>query len=182
MKSLLLMSLLFSGLTFAQEGYQTAGLFIDESLATIMSELNCLKSDSQERSKRLGTTSLTARPEIIGKNYYGVTSEGDIAVLRDNNKLDLYICERDLDTKDAFLSQIAVNSSDSCHVDEISALTFYISSKNAVISLNFRPLQFGEGSSLCSNLEAKKVDGMQIIKQVIEANPDLYENSSASQE
>lgn len=92
----------------------------------------------------------------IGGTYIGVTSEGDVAVVTSNNGqgvLSAFICGRSSTTsgQGQLMGNPVINRSYNCQIDEITSASMRLPTQfGPVLSLNFRPIYFPPGSSLCN--------------------------------
>lgn len=85
--------------------------------------------------------------------YTGVTSEGDVAFIS-NGVMELYLCSRPglVGTGNQY-SRLVTNISQYCSIDEITSMTVTLPFSDGYrygnFTLNFRPIHFKNGSSLC---------------------------------
>ncbi|MCO4754641.1 MAG: hypothetical protein KC478_09160 [Bacteriovoracaceae bacterium] len=104
-------------------------------------------------------TSLTVNANVnVGALYVGVTSYGDISVIRNENGqsvMHMYICPRDgLNGQGNLTSQVVVENSQSCPMGQISNADIQLGSQyGQPYYLAFRPIhiQGYVSSSLCQN-------------------------------
>jgi len=104
-------------------------------------------------------TSLTVNANVnVGALYVGVTSYGDISVIRNENGqsvMHMYICPRSgLNGQGNLTSQVVVENSQSCPMGQISNADIQLGSQyGQPYYLAFRPIHIqGYGSSsLCQN-------------------------------
>ncbi len=116
-------------------------------LATVMNESRCING-----MQRITIPPIPLNMNVaVGGFYVGVTSEGDVAVVTSNNGQGVfsgYVCARQSlpSGQGQLLGNPVINRSYSCGVDEITAAKM---SLGGALLLNFRAIQFGQGSSLC---------------------------------
>lgn len=80
--------------------------------------------------------------------FVGVTSEGDIAIIQ-NNQMRISICQRaDFIQGQGSFSQASVGTSGYCSVNEINNLDVNLPGRYGTYRLAFRPIYFS-GSQLC---------------------------------
>lgn len=145
----------FSISSFAQTISQDQS---DEVLSTVMKENKC--ETSSERT--LVTVALPGLEVHKDAEHYGVTVDGDIAIIsNDNGKavLQILMCERPgLTGSGGITGKFILNSSPECLVSEITAGTLTLGSNLGRYILPFAPIDIPgteRTSSLCQREEKK---------------------------
>lgn len=91
----------------------------------------------------------------IASAFVGVTSYGDIAVVQNQGQpvADLWICPRSAATGQGqvYGQTLVVSQSQNCVVGEIDRLNGFLGMQGGQVSINFRPIAYGNGSQLCQN-------------------------------
>lgn len=156
------------------------------TLSHIMKENMCAGVQQGRLSQKI-----KLKEDLLSDNnrYYGVTSEGDIAVAYRSNGvafLELYICERPGLTGPGMISsEFIFNNSPSCIVDEISAGNVMLAAENNFhYSLMFYPIHV-EGTNIKSSLcldrpELNKDDTSRNSSKDYESNLIGSSNSTSS--
>lgn len=116
---LIILTLLISQAAMAQ--VSAARQFVLQDLSVISQENKCAGG----KSRNLTKIELSEKSPSKYSRYFGITSNGDIAVIyTDKGKtlLELYVCPRDgLDGSGEITSEFVLDKSPSCEVDQISA-------------------------------------------------------------
>lgn len=134
---------------YSQNGIGIPGGVNGSYLSTVMNEYPCASG-----LQRIGVQIPLNMSVAVGGAYVGVTSEGDVATVSSNNGqgiMTAYVCQRQgLTSGNGNLAgNPVINRSVNCALDEISAATMYIQSYYGTLTMNFRPIYMGHGSSLC---------------------------------
>lgn len=118
------------------------GYEFERNVQTVLQEHTCIN----QSEKKLYTTELSNRQKVVGANYIGVTSHGDVAVLRDNKNFSIYSCRNAQPLY--FNNQMSLNDSPDCVVNEITSASVHLSDGTPMF---FRALRYNlEASSLCT--------------------------------
>lgn len=135
---------LFSLSAFAQ--FQVSGTYepmvrMTPELQTVISENPCIMSKDQRNLIQLTLD----RPEKEGQDYIGVTSYGDVAILKNNNRLQILSC-----SSTGFMTRASniqvMEAGDGCNFGQIIVMN---TSDRKGEMRHFRSPVFSEKASLC---------------------------------
>jgi hypothetical protein len=119
-------------------------------VGTVMNEYPCL-SGMPRTTVQIPLNMTVA----VGGTYVGVTSEGDVALVSSNGGQGIftaYICGRTsaANGTGSLLGNPVINRSYNCQIDEVTSAAMNLPTLyGGTLRLNFRPIYFPPGSSLC---------------------------------
>lgn len=114
---------------------------ISPAAKTIFDENKCVNKQGRGHAM----IELKDRKEIKGE-HVGVTSFGDVAVLKDNKILEFHICYRDKAGKNGTVTNIHLGDVGKCSVGEIMALTLHMDNGDVFA---FRSPVYTQGQTAC---------------------------------
>lgn len=171
---LLILASLFSFSAFAEQVPATYEPMVQMTpeLQTVINENPCILSKDQRNLIQLTLD----RPEKAGQDYIGVTSHGDVAVLKNNNRLQILSC-----SSTGFMTRASnvqvMEAGDGCSFGQIIVMN---TSDRKGEMRHFRSPIFSEKASLCDQKLNSVSDAARDAGKDVQEQYDDAINSSTS--